>query len=193
MKKVFLAGEGVNELGGWYPEAAYRTQELGVIEALARQVAPHGWEVVDAIRWRDIRKLRVGAKGRGAERKNLLGAHLRAREAGADVLVYTRDRDGVRDTQAQIEAAATGITSSPVTAGAVAVEVLEAWLLALTGRSGTERVRPPAAVAELVALAVPAKDTEAMVGHVRTHGIDKVAPDARSLRAFLDSVRAALT
>lgn len=54
MIRVIIAGEGRNELGGYADEPAFRhaKPEVGVIEAMLRQVRPDGWCIVDAIPWK---------------------------------------------------------------------------------------------------------------------------------------------
>jgi hypothetical protein len=60
MKKLFLAGEGPNELGRWSKEPEYRDlyNDVGVIEAVLKKVTTSGWKVVDACRWKNIRTQR---------------------------------------------------------------------------------------------------------------------------------------
>lgn len=196
MIEVFLAGEGPNELGGWCKEREYRDEHpnSGVLEALARQVAPSGWQVRDAIQWKSIRKLAVGTKGKGAERKAVLAAQLHAKERGCAVLLFSRDRDGQKyaERQREIEAALSELDGSVAVAGGVCVERLESWLLAISGRTGTEDIRDKRADVELESLGIPAKDTAAMVEHVQRHGIAAVPPDAASLHAWLARVDAYL-
>jgi hypothetical protein len=85
--KLLLAGEGMNELGGWDVAPPWRRHppDPGVLEALLRRIEPEGWEIVDAVRWKDIRKFKVGGH-REAETRNVLGLALMAREKGYDVL-----------------------------------------------------------------------------------------------------------
>jgi hypothetical protein len=46
--RVFIAGEGRNELGGWAGDPAYRDlSEPGVIEAFLSRTRPTGWRIVD--------------------------------------------------------------------------------------------------------------------------------------------------
>lgn len=50
MLKVFLGGEGSNELGTrWYVPMG---DELGVVEALLRRIRPGGWRVAAALPWK---------------------------------------------------------------------------------------------------------------------------------------------
>jgi hypothetical protein len=197
--EVFLAGEGRNELGGWYDEPAYRDERPlpGVLESIARRLVPSGWEVHDAIQWKNIPKLAIGAKGKGVERKNVLVAHLYARERDCKVLLFSRDRDGrkndlrereIEDALSELEADDGGVA----VAGGVCIERLESWLLALSGRAGTEALRDNKVDDELVALGVPAKDTARMLALVERHGLDVVASDASSLRAWLGRAKAVL-
>jgi hypothetical protein len=195
--QVFLAGEGPNELGGWHVERAYRADQPtpGVLEALARRVAPSGWEVRDAMKWKDIPKLRVGSKGKGAERQVVLAAHLHAKECGCTVLLFARDRDHPKHAPRQLEveqALAELGDSNVAVAGGVCVERLESWLLALCGRTKTQAIGKDRTETELEALGITSKDTAAMVEHVQRHGIASVPSDAESLHAWLARVGACL-
>ncbi len=74
MIRVFLAGEGPNELGAFGKEESFqpsndkeRRQSPGVLEALLRHVQEDGWEVTGGIRWKDIRKLQVGGGKKGTK------------------------------------------------------------------------------------------------------------------------------
>lgn len=200
MIKVFLAGEGRNEIGGWSREHGWRDEHpyAGVLESLARRIIPSGWEVHDAMRWKDIPKLTVGARGKGLERKTVLAAHLHAKEKGCGALLFSRDRDApkwhervreIEATLAELETADGGIA----VAGAVCIERLESWLLALTGRTKTEELRDGRVDDELATLGVPAKDTARMVDLVERHGLAEVPPDALSLGIWIERVRAALS
>src|SRR3954470_12429687 len=82
--KVFIAGEGVSELGEWANHPSYRSDppQSGVIEALLRRARPDGWEIAHAVVWKDIRKFKI-LPGSGPEIRNVLGAALQATEAGA--------------------------------------------------------------------------------------------------------------
>jgi hypothetical protein len=196
--QVFLAGEGPNDLGGWHVEHVYRAEQPtpGVLETLARHKAPTGWEVRDAMKWKDIPKLRVGSRGKDIERKTVLAAHLHAKECGCTVLLFTRDRDGSNyaERQHEIEQALAELSDSSVAAiGGVCVERLESWLLALTGRTKTESMGRDKTVNELEALGVKDKDTATMVDHVQRHGIAGIPPDATSLHAWLTRVGACLS
>jgi hypothetical protein len=197
--EVFLAGEGRNELGGWCIERSFRDDDpdVGVLEALARQVVASGWRVRDAIRWKDIPKLRVGTKGKGAERQAVLAAHLHAKERGCTALLFSRDRDGSKNAarEREIEQAMAELEAGDgavVVAGGVCVERLESWLLAVSGRTQSEDLGRSKVDEELAALGVPSKDTARMLELVERHGSTAVAPDATSLRRWIERVKTAL-
>lgn len=197
MIQVFLAGEGANDLGGWHVERVYRADRPapGVLETLARHIVPTGWEVRDAMKWKDIPKLQVGSKGKGAERKVVFAAHLHAKERGCTVLLFTRDRDHPKYAarQREIEQALAELSGSSVAvAGGVCVERLESWVLALSGCTKSEGLGKDRCDAELEVLGIVRKDTAAMVEHVQRHGIAAVPPDATSLHAWLSRVGACL-
>lgn len=161
-----------------------------MLEALARRVAPSGWRVHDAIQWKDIPKLGIGTKGKGVERKTILAARLHATERACTVLVFSRDRDGTKNTarQREIEQTLEELANDGGIAivGGVAVERLESWLLALSGRTGTEALRVSKTNQELESLCVPRKDTAAMVEHIERCELAAIPPDAGSLRAWLE-------
>ncbi|MEW5851370.1 MAG: hypothetical protein AB2A00_21455 [Myxococcota bacterium] len=144
--KVLLAGEGPTELGGWANEPAYRTPENpGLLEVLARRIRPDGWEIGDAIIWKYIRKYRSGDH-RTPEQRNLLGALLLAHEKGLSGVVFSRDRDGDVEREHQFNQAlarAAGQFPSLTLAGGMAVEEIEAWVLAMRGDKRAERHRDP--------------------------------------------------
>src|SRR4051794_8715923 len=101
--KVFLAGEGVSELGDWVHHPSYRVgnDEPGVIQSLLFKLGIRP-EVVGALKWTDIPKFK--SKGHlQAEARNVLGAALEAQLAGADALVFVRDRDGKKAREEDIE------------------------------------------------------------------------------------------
>lgn len=54
--RVFLSGEGNNELGSYAGHLSYRTESsLGVLHALLKKVEPDGWAIGDAKVWTSIR------------------------------------------------------------------------------------------------------------------------------------------
>ncbi len=136
--KVFLGGEGQNELGSWYRHPAYQDDRWpGVIKSLLRRVQPRGWAVIGATsKWCQIRKYR--AKGRTpSEAQNVLGLVLEASLAGAEVLAFIRDADDDKERPRVIDEAVTQARELFPTVrivGGTAIPVLEGWLLAFARR-----------------------------------------------------------
>lgn len=195
MIRVFLAGEGKNELGSFSIDAQFRDgPEPGVLETLLRQVRREGFQIVGAIVWSKLPKLQVGIGGRGEE-LNVLRAHHHAGRRGCDVLVFTRDRDGVKyaHRDVDIERALTTLHESgegPTVVGGVAIEKLESWLAAIAGHHRSEEMRRPEE--KLAELGVGEKDTTAMVQLIEEKGLTGIPDDARSLHRWLERARKAL-
>lgn len=146
--KVFLAGEGRAELGEWANHPNYRQTppQGGLIEALLGRVRNGGWTVTDAVCWKDIRKYQIGAPC-PAEVRNVMGAALRAREAGCDVLAFTRDRDGdhqrEKDIASGIDRAEQEVEGCPAIIGGVAIEAIESWVASAAGNPRAEQASHP--------------------------------------------------
>lgn len=196
MIRVILAGEGRNELGSFWVEESFRpeTPEPGVLESLLRQVRDDGWKVVDAIRWTRLPKLQVGI-GKKGEEQNVRRAFHHARKRGCEILVFSRDRDGPKfaHREEDIERALASLSteeSGPAVVGAVAVERLEAWILAISGQRRSEDLRKPEE--HLPHAGVPSKDTAAMVALVERCGLSRIPDDASSLRRWLTRAKDAL-
>lgn len=169
-----------------------------MLEALLRRVREDGWQVVDGVAWSSIRKFKVGAHA-DAEHKNVLGLILQARERGADVVAFARDCDGDgkqhRQRSAAIEAglaeAQEVFPNGPTVVGGVAVRMLEAWVLALAGKSRTEELGRDGLANGLKDLKVDEKDTRAMVAVVEAADLGRVPGDAVSLSGWLGQARRA--
>lgn len=192
MIRVFLAGEGPSELGSRSGHPVYQTDaQPGVIQALLGAVRPDGWEVAGAINWKDIRKLRVKTPDQG-DARNVHAASVHAAESGATVLAFARDRDGEPSRTEDIERAIAEATNARAVqiVGGVAVEAIEAWLIALTGEARSENVRYPEN--EMPRLGLEPKSCVHYAAHVEAHALAKVAPDAHSLGRWLTRARAAL-
>lgn len=192
--KVFLAGEGKNELGGRIgPAAFHNSDKRGVLEALLEKVrAKPGWVVEGAREWKSYRKFTA----RGivdAETRAVMGAALDAREANCQVLAFCRDRDKDIGRKDAIEDGMKRLAhdgSSPLgVIGGVAIPTLEGWVLALMSQSRTDSLSPARAAEKLIELGVPAKDTDAMVRIVDQSNLDAVPVDAQSLRRWLERAR----
>ncbi len=193
--KLFLGGEGKNELGSRCGETVYQSDESpGVIEALLRRVPPDGWTVIGACKWCNIVKLR--ARGPSpSDQQNVRGLALEARRAGASILAFTRDSDDDKARPRVISDAirvALGDARSLSIVGAAAVPALEGWLLALLGEGGTE-IRGKSAVQKAAQeKGIVAKNTPAMVEVVRSANFQAIPKDARSLRSWLNDATNAL-
>ncbi len=205
MLRVLVAGEGTNDIGRWAHALPYRETagSEGVVVALLRKRFPTGWEVADGVRWKDVAKY-VGKKIGGAahrakEQQTVLRLALRAKERGFDALVFVRDRDNDTDREEEIEALLrdTSVISrdfenAPPVVGAVAVERLESWVLAVTGRHRTETFGDATVDGELLDIGVAAKDGPAMERIVDVHGLEKAPKDAVSLHRFLERAETVL-
>ncbi len=192
--RVFVAGEGSDELGGWCAEPAYRdTSRHGLVETLVRKLAPEAdIEIVGAVQWSKVSKYRAGGF-RTAEERNVLGMALRAREANADVVVFVRDRDRdaqrERDIEQGIELASAAYGHALRIAGGVAIEEIESWLLSLLGDAGAESLRNPK---EKLADKHNVSTLETKRGVVEARDLNVVPQNAASFVKWRHRVRASL-
>lgn len=194
--KVFLAGEGANELGSRIGHPAYQSDARpGVLCALLKRVQADGWVVGAARDWKSIRKFKAGGGGH-ADTRNVLGAARDALEAGCEVLAFSRDQDRDPERREAVEdgirLVSERITGAPEVIGGVAVPTLEAWILALLGTRNTEQLTPKWAEEELVDRGMKAKDGDAMVEVVEAANLDAIPDDAQSLSTWLGRARAVL-
>lgn len=196
MIRVILAGEGTNELGGYASEPAYRADKpvAGVLETLLRQVRPDGWQVVDAVPWKKTPKLQVGIGGKGEE-LNVQRAYHHAKKRGCDVFAFSRDRDHPKfaHREHEIEKAIESIVQAndgPAIVGGIAIEKIEAWILAIAGVLHSENVRYPEE--KLLELEVRAKHTADMTQVIEQLGLKRLPEDAQSLRQWLGRAERAL-
>lgn len=193
--RVFLGGEGQNELGSRLGHPAYQSNEApGVVEALLRRVRPSGWTVIGACKWCEIRKLRARGPSPQDE-QNVLGLTLEAARARADVLAFTRDAEDDKGRPRVIaKALAQAQEQFPAVAliGAAAVPVLEGWILALQGETGTESLRQAAAQSLLGRKGIEDKNTRMMVEVVAKADLRAIPKDARSLHGWLARAETAL-
>jgi len=89
---------------------------------------------------------------------------------------------GIRDAAANRDLAVVRVV------GVVAVETIEAWLLAMLGECGTEGLADLKPILERRGYGT----CEAKVRLVRERGLDDIPADAAFLRLWLERVRAAL-
>ncbi len=194
--KIFLAGEGKNELGGRIgPAAFHKPEKRGVLEALLQNIRANGWNIGGAREWKSFRHYKV--KGVvDAETRAVMRAALDAREANCQVLVFCRDRDkdeGRHDAiEKGIQRVVSDGNSSLDVIGGLAIPTLEGWILALLAHSQTDLLSPTRAAQNLVAAGVPAKDTDAMVRVVDDANLATLPMEAESLRRWLDRAREAM-
>lgn len=187
---VFLGGEGANDLGGRSGHPSYQTDESpGVIETLLRQVRQSGWTVSGAVQWSKIRKFQARGPSLPEER-NVLGLIEAADAAKAEVVAFVRDADDDKDRPGVIDAA---ITKARETfpdidvIGGSAVPVLEAWILAMLGRHGTEKLGKARAQSKLKEAGIEPKCTVAMVAVVSKVVREELPPDASRLTKWLET------
>lgn len=187
MLRVFLSGEGKADIGNAAAPKPYdQPVEPGVIQALLAAALPEPWQAVGACCWKDVRKYRAGDHRR-PEARTVLGLALAAREHGAQVLAFARDRDRDQRRQAEIDAAVAEVTGVHVVGG-VAVEAIEAWVLAALGDARSERhARPKVRLERQFGLTA----REQLVAAVEGASLDALPPDATSLHAWLARARSA--
>lgn len=124
----------------------------------------------------------------------MLGAALAAIDAGAEVLVFSRDSDGDEERSRRIAdaleklATLTELEATEVVGGA-AEPCLEGWILVLARVDPqAERLSKPRVLQLAKAQGL---DTEqAMVEAIRPEALKRIPPDSPSLRPWLDRARA---
>jgi hypothetical protein len=131
--KIFIAGEGSDDIGDWGGERAYlpETPRGGVVEALLQKVRAQGWRVIGGCPWKRIPKYAVGRGLHGREKRNVLGVCDAAAEAGCDCVAFVRDRDREVEREQAIEAAiehAREVGLIKAIIGGLAIEKTEAWM-----------------------------------------------------------------
>jgi hypothetical protein len=180
---VFLGGEGTTEVG--------HGGTIGVLEAFIQKVQPDRWLVGGRQEWRGIKKYRAGAH-RTAEQNNVLGLALQAAEAGAEALVFTRDRADVHDDEARYEAAiakARELFPSLRVAGRLARPTIEGWVLAASGHRDSDRLDKDEALAAIETAGIQRKSRDAYVVVIQRSALD--LSEGHSLAVWLGDVRAA--
>ena len=197
-RRLIIAGEGPDELGRWYRETPYRHVEPGsadvpgLLEALLDKMALLPSEIVDGATWKRVPLFRAGDR-RAPETRRVLGLAALAVERRADAVVFVRDRDGDEDREADIEAGleqARTLGFTAELAGGVAVEEIEAWLLALLGDRRAETFsRPKETLAEKHGIRTRAQKVAVVEGA----DLDAGARRARSLSRFCEWVRTSLS
>lgn len=191
--KLLLSGEGYDDIGDWAKEPMYRAKppEIGVIEALLRKLEAGELTVREAIPWKKIPKFRAGDHAH-PETRNVLGLAVKADDMRCDALVFVRDRDRDEDRQADIE---NGIELAKVkfpdlaVAGGVAVEEIEAWILAILGERRSEH---HADAKRVLNSNHSIASRASMIDALKDKDLSKIPPDATSLRTWIARASAAL-
>jgi hypothetical protein len=196
--KIYLSGEGRNELGFRVRHEVYQQPEdgPGVVEALLFAVALTEFEIVGAMQWNKIVKYEAykGPRPARNEARTVLGLALDARRAGADVLAFLRDQDGHPERTSIIQDAIATAESqfAPLkVVGHTPVQVLEAWMLALLGEHGSEAWSRTKAQK---LLAQRGKSTTAEMVEIVQGALPscELPADAKSLRLWLDRAKKVL-
>jgi hypothetical protein len=196
MKRIFLAGEGANELGSWDKEYPYQDDsEPGVIKALLGKVKNEGWEISGAVKWASITKYKAGDH-KGREERNVLGACLRAKEKGCSVLAFVRDSDCDKNRELGIdkgiEAAKKMFGTNIEIIGKCAIPCIEGWLLAFLCVRQTETFSTGKACDTLKNKVDNQLHTAHMVEIISESDLSNVANDALSLKEWLETAKSLL-
>ena len=115
---------------------------------------------------------------------------MEAKRAEAKALAFVRDADDDRNRPKVIVDAicrAKEMFPEIDIVGGTAIPVLEAWILAMRGEHGTEKLRKAAAEKRLEEKGMARKDTRAMVEAAAAVVPEEIPKDAESLRAWLAS------
>ena len=193
MKKVFLAGEGANELGSWAKKPPYQDDsESGVLKALLQKIKNDGWQVSGAIRWKNIIKFQAGHH-MGHEERNVLGACLRAIEKNCSIIAFSRDADADESRQERIgkgiKAAYERFNTKIGIIGGCAVPCIEGWILAFLGMTQTEEFASSKACDSLKREVGNEPNTKQMVQIIARTDMKNIAHDARALKEWLKTAQ----
>ncbi len=159
------------------------------MQALLENVVTSGWEIRDARLWKSIRKINVSDERQDPEIKNVLGLALHAKEAGATVLVFSRDRDRDQERERQIEMGISLAKKEFPTVkivGGVAIEEIEAWTLAAHGVKKAHELGRPA---KSFASRNLREDVQSQVAVIRHSDLFSKDLDAPSLVKWIERVR----
>lgn len=173
MIKVFLGGEGPNDIGRYSADST--KHEPGVAETLLRRVRSTGWQLDGTRIWRSIRKYRAGGAAKGtysADVRNVQGLVLEAYEQACELLAFLHDHDGDEAREAAILVAIRELPSlrfgdeykyELAIVDGVPLPELEGWVLCLLGHHGTDAMTSARVERELAAAGVTSKSTAAYV------------------------------
>lgn len=192
--KLLIAGEGPTELGDWAHHPSYRANppNKGVLESLLEKLRAEGWQICDGWLWKKVSLYKAGGFRRPEARKVIRLLQLAELE-GFDAVAFSRDRDGDEQRECEVERGireGVELVPSLRVIGGVAVEDIEAWLLALLGERGSESHSHPKQV--LAAEPHSVTSREEKVELVLEAEVEAIPEDARSLLRWLERAREAL-
>jgi hypothetical protein len=131
--RLFVAGEGVDEIGKWSEHSSYRQSSErgdGVLAELFRK--KHPATVQDGKAWTEVSHFRAGIPRGDAH--TLAALALAASEAGVDVLVWARDTDGDAVRVAELKSTQEELRReypSLLFVGGLPHPAIEAWVIAI--------------------------------------------------------------
>lgn len=189
--KIFLAGEGRDELGFWFDRPdQYRDEKNspGLIEALLTALEIE-FLVEEGRQWKQILKYEAGDH-RTKEMKNVLGAVQEALDRECEALVFVRDVDSVPSREHEIKEAIDDAKKKfpeLLVCGGVAIRKIEAWILALHGERDSERhAKPEDILSEKYGIAKRAQKVAA----VTKAALERIPNDAKSLLDWIEATTA---
>ena len=191
--KVWIAGEGNNELGGG---DGHGQRGRGVLDVLLARVCEDGWECSGKLPWNLIQKFRAGGAHLGSHGDYLtvLGLVLAAHEDAADAVAFSRDVDSEPERENAVTTALTWIRNDsgwPIEViGGVAKPALEGWILALRAVPDTDEMSRSRTKRYLAEQEIEHKSTEHYVSVVDQAELQApphfgLPSGAESLRAWL--------
>jgi hypothetical protein len=154
--------------------------------------------IVRAERWKDLTLYRTRNASGKRPRKDELNTqalYLRAIDYKCDLIVFTRDRDGDEEREADVQRSMRWLddrlpNTGMLLVGGMATECIEAWVLALQGEYRAERLSPERAKAAVNARGLQSVD--AMAAAIAACDVSQRATDAQSLGAWLERAQKAL-
>lgn len=195
--RVWLGGEGPTELGGLAGHPSYHDpNDHGVLQTLVLTLNPNA-EICGATVWSKIHKYASGAARASSRARQepveslaVRRLCLTAEEAGADVVVFARDRDAFAERDEQIEAGMLAVRAEARVrvGGGMAVRAIEAWTLLVLGDARGEHYADPKTILD-------AKHGKSCAHQCRALSADDAlarVPKDSHFHEWLESVRAAL-
>jgi hypothetical protein len=202
MAKVWIVGEGNNELGR-HDDSGNR--QRGVLETLLVHVCASGWRCAGKTPWNLIQKFRAGGAHMGGPQHgdylNVLGLVLAAYEEASDAVAFTRDVDSDPDREDAVSSALDWIHNESgwkiEVIGGVAKPAIEGWILALRAVPNTDAMSRRRTKEHLTEQGIDFKSTDhyvqavekAALGEPRHFGLPS---GAESLRAWLTTAHEVL-